>query len=68
MEIEVVYLAPNTAVAGMVAELLENEEIPVILRPADIPHKVATGMVEILTAKEKAKEARQIVESYVDSF
>jgi hypothetical protein len=68
VEIEVVYLAPNAAVAGMVAELLENEEIPVILRPADIPHKGPTGPVEILTAKDKAKEARKIVESYIDSF
>ncbi len=68
MEIEVVYLAPNSAVAGMVAELLENEEIPVILRPADIPHKGPTGMVEILTAKDKARKARKIAESFVDSF
>jgi hypothetical protein len=67
MEMKVVYLAPNAAVAGMVAELLENEKIPVILRP-DIPHKGPTGPVEVLTAKEKAKEARKIVESYVDSF
>lgn len=67
MKIEVVYLAPNAAVAGRVAELLEEEGIPVILRP-DIPHKGPAGSVEILSAKDKAKEARKITESFVDSF
>ncbi len=70
----VVYKAPTMIAANMVRGLLENANIPVIVRSLQIPMYNDVAMMhspvwgEILVAKKSADRAIELLQPYLESI